>query len=67
MEEVFYVMEGTGSVRIGEEAADIQKGDAIPVLLNDVHSFENTGARDLEFLVVGIAREKGRLDVEDVK
>jgi len=28
---------------------------------------ENTGARDLEFLVVGIAREKARLDVEDVK
>ncbi len=67
VEEVFYVIEGTGSARIGEEAADIQKGDAIPVLLNDVHSFENTGARDLEFLVVGIAREKGRLDVEDVK
>jgi mannose-6-phosphate isomerase-like protein (cupin superfamily) len=32
------------------------------VLMNDVHSFENTGTQPLEFLVVGVAREKGRLD-----
>jgi len=39
VEEVFYVMDGAGSARIGEESADIQKGDAIPVLFNDVHAF----------------------------
>jgi hypothetical protein len=32
------------------------------VLLNDQHSFENTGSIDLEFMIVGIAREKGKLD-----
>ena len=66
VEEVFYVMDGAGSARIGEESADIQKGDAVPVLFNDVHAFENTGARDLEFLIIGVAREKGRLDVQVV-
>jgi len=66
VEEVFYVMDGNGSATIGKESAEIQKGDAVPVLFNDVHAFENTGARDLEFLIVGVAREKGRLDFEDV-
>ena len=44
------------------EARNIAKGDAVPVLLNDQHSFENTGSTDLEFMIVGIAREKGKLD-----
>ena len=49
------------------ETASIAKGDAVPILLNDVHSFENTGSSDLEFMIVGIAREKGKLDTVDVK
>ena len=67
VEEFFYVITGQGSARIGEETAAIQKGDAVPVHFNDVHAFENTSAGDLEFLIVGVAREKGRLDVADVK
>ena len=47
---------------INSETAPIAKGDAVPVLLNDQHSFENTGSTDLEFMIVGIAREKGKLD-----
>jgi mannose-6-phosphate isomerase-like protein (cupin superfamily) len=67
VEEFFYVITGQGSARIGEEIAAIKKGDAVPVHFNDVHSFENTGVGDLEFMIVGVAREKGRLDVTDVK
>ena len=67
VEEFFYVITGQGSARIGEESAAIKKGDAVPVHFNDVHSFENTGVGDLEFMIVGVAREKGRLDVTDVK
>ena len=67
VEEFYYVMNGQGSVRIGEETAAIAKGDAIPVLMNDVHSFDNNGVTDLEFMIVGVAREKGRLDSTDVK
>jgi mannose-6-phosphate isomerase-like protein (cupin superfamily) len=62
VEEFFYVMNGEGSARIGQETAAIRQGEAVPVLMNDVHSFENTGTQPLEFLVVGVAREKGRLD-----
>ena len=67
VEEFFYVINGQGSARIGDETAAIKKGDAVPVHFNDVHSFENTAPGDLEFMIVGVAREKGRLDVTDVK
>jgi len=67
VEEFYYVMNGKGTVKIGNETAAIAKGDAIPVLFEDVHSFENTGSTDLEFMIVGVAREKGRLDTVDVK
>lgn len=67
VEEFYYVMNGKGVVKINDESAPIAKGDAIPIQFNDVHSFENTGGSDLEFMIVGVAREKGRLDTVDVK
>ena len=67
VEEFYYVMNGKGTAKIGDETASIAKGDAIPVLMTDVHSFDNTGSSDLEFMIVGVAREKGRLDTVDVK
>lgn len=67
VEEFYYVMNGEGSSRINNETAAIQKGDAVPVLLNDTHSFENTSGSDLEFMIVGVAREKGKLDTADIK
>ncbi len=67
VEEFYYVMTGQGKAGIGDETAAISKGDAIPILFNDVHGFENTGTSELEFMIVGVAREKGRLDTVDVK
>jgi len=58
IEEFYYVMEGSGTAHVGNESAPIHKGDAVPVLLNEVHSMENTGAGDLELMVAGIARTK---------
>jgi mannose-6-phosphate isomerase-like protein (cupin superfamily) len=67
VEEFYYVMDGEGTARVNEESAPIRKYDAIPVLINDVHSIENTSGADLELMVVGVAMEKGKLDVVDVK
>lgn len=67
VEEIYYVMSGNGTVHVGEESAGIHQDDAIPVLYGDVHAFENSGAHDLEFLIVGVARVKGVLDTADVK
>jgi mannose-6-phosphate isomerase-like protein (cupin superfamily) len=67
VEEFYYVMNGDGLAKINSESAPIHKGDAVPVLLNDVHSFENNGSADLEFLIIGIARTKWALDTAEVK
>jgi mannose-6-phosphate isomerase-like protein (cupin superfamily) len=62
MEEIFYVMAGTGSVEVGKESAPITKGDAIPIMLNETHAMVNNGTTDLELMVIGISMQKGRMD-----
>jgi mannose-6-phosphate isomerase-like protein (cupin superfamily) len=55
--EFYYVMNGTGTVKVGSETASIQSGDAVPIQLNQTKSFENTGSAPLELLVVGVVRD----------
>ena len=50
--EFYYVMNGQGTVTIsaqgaGTETAAVRAGDAIPIQLNDVHSFENNSGETL--------------------
>ena len=67
VEEFYYVMAGSGSVTVGSETAAVTKGDAVPVFLNEVHSFKNTGTEPLELMVVGVARQKWALDTVEVR
>jgi len=62
VEEFYYVVSGGGTVRVNGESAAIRKGDAIPILFSDVHSFESSQTAELELMVVGIARQKFVLD-----
>ncbi len=60
--EFYYVLKGAGTASIGGgrggvETAQIREGDAIPIQLGEVHSFENTGSEPLEFMIVGVARD----------
>ena len=73
--EFYYVMSGQGAVTIAaegssSEVAEIQAGDAIPIQLSEVHSFENTGSAPLEFMIVGVSRDSDRrvdsIDVRDL-
>ncbi|MCC7174228.1 MAG: cupin domain-containing protein [Bryobacterales bacterium] len=70
--EFYYVMNGQGTVTVSAqgsppETVAIRSGDAIPIQLADVHSFENTGGEPLEFLIVGVSRDSNkRVDVVDV-
>jgi mannose-6-phosphate isomerase-like protein (cupin superfamily) len=69
--EFYYVMSGRGTVTIstqgtGAETAAVQAGDAIPIQLNDVHSFENGSRETLELMIVGVSRDREkRVDVVD--
>jgi mannose-6-phosphate isomerase-like protein (cupin superfamily) len=62
IEEVYFVLNGDGQAQVNGETAEIHKGDAVPVLLNETHSFKNTSSRDLEFMIIGIASQKGVLE-----
>jgi mannose-6-phosphate isomerase-like protein (cupin superfamily) len=57
MTEIYYVMAGDGSVTIGSETAQIHKGDAVPVRLNEKQSFASSGSEPLELMVFGIASD----------
>lgn len=67
VEEVYLVINGEGATKVNDETATLKKGDAVPIKIKDVHSFENTGSADMELIVYGVALEKGKLDIADVK
>lgn len=58
--EFYYVINGDGTATVANESTAIRAGDAIPIQLNDTHSFENTGSKPLEFLIVGVSRDNNR-------
>src|SRR5262245_18486014 len=62
--EFYYVMNGQGAVTVSaagqSESAQVRAGDAVPIQLNEIHSFENSGTEPLEFLIVGVSRDDTR-------
>lgn len=58
VEEVYYVIKGTGEVAINNEKASIKADDAFYGLLGENISIMNNGNADLELLVIGIAPSK---------
>ncbi|HET7214943.1 MAG TPA: cupin domain-containing protein, partial [Terriglobia bacterium] len=67
VEEVYYVMNGDGELLLNGKTAPITKGDVVPVLLGEVHSFRNNGSQDLELLIIGVAAQKWVLDTEEME
>ena len=59
--QFYYVMTGDGSVSLStrgqQDSAAIHSGDAVPIQMGEIHSFENTGTQPLELMVVGVARD----------
>jgi mannose-6-phosphate isomerase-like protein (cupin superfamily) len=64
VEEIYYVMDGGGQVRVNEETEPIKKGDAVPIFFREPHSFTNNGSSDLELMIIGISAVKDALDTE---
>ncbi|MDB5118423.1 MAG: Cupin 2 conserved barrel domain protein [Mucilaginibacter sp.] len=58
IEEVYFVVKGSGTVTINNENAAIKKEDALFGLMGEKVSFANTGKDDLELLVIGVAASK---------
>lgn len=55
--EAYYVLAGSGTVRVGAESAPVVRWNAIPVAVGEASSFANTGSEPLELLVVAVARD----------
>jgi mannose-6-phosphate isomerase-like protein (cupin superfamily) len=53
--EVYYVVGGAGEVTVDRETSALHEGDAVPILAGEAHSLANTGSRDFELIVFGIA------------
>jgi len=64
VEEIYYVLNGEGEIRVNDETAHIRKGDAVPVLLNEAHSLTSNSGQDLELMIIGITTQKGVMDTE---
>jgi mannose-6-phosphate isomerase-like protein (cupin superfamily) len=49
-EEIYFVLEGKGEMRVGEETAIVERGDAVAIPPGAVHQIRNTGSGVLRFL-----------------
>ncbi len=49
-EEIYYILDGAGRMRIGSEQQDVGLGDAIAIPPGEVHQITNTGEGTLRFL-----------------
>lgn len=55
--EAYYVLAGSGTVKVGTETATVQRWNAIPVTPGETSAFTATGSEPLELLVVAVARD----------
>ena len=67
IEEVYYVIKGSGTINVGSESAAITADDSFYGLLGEKLSFSNNGKDDLELLVIGIAASKQQKDPNSLK
>src|SRR5688572_348241 len=49
-EEIYYILEGSGQMRIGAELQPVGPGDAIAIPPGEIHTITNTGGMTLKFL-----------------
>ena len=63
VEEFYYVMNGEGRMTVsfprqpGSDTATARPGDAIPIRLGELHSFENAGTAPVEVMIVGVSSD----------
>jgi mannose-6-phosphate isomerase-like protein (cupin superfamily) len=52
LEEIYYILSGSGRMTVGEETCEVRSGDAIYVPRGHRHTLENTGPEPIRLLVV---------------
>jgi len=54
VEEVYYVIEGTGRITIGDEEKNVTAGDVIYIPPRKIHTLIQSGVKPLRFITVSI-------------
>src|SRR5215831_6910612 len=52
LEEIYYILEGEGRMRVGDEERDVSAGDAVYIPRCARHALTNTGAQTMRILLV---------------
>lgn len=52
IEEIYYIVSGHGMMTVGDEAREIQAGDAVYIPRGHRHTLENTGSEPMKILLV---------------
>jgi mannose-6-phosphate isomerase-like protein (cupin superfamily) len=52
LEEVYYVLSGTGVMQVGDERREVGAGDAVYIPRGSRHTLTNTGAEEMKILLV---------------
>jgi len=51
LEEIYYILSGSGLMTVGHESVDVRSGDAIYVPRGHRHTLQNTGSEPIRLLV----------------
>ena len=52
LEEIYFIQQGGGLMRVGDEEREVKAGDAIWIPAGDRHSLKNTGTEPTAIIVV---------------
>lgn len=66
IEEVYYVLSGTGRSTVNDITWEVGPGDTMPCSLHDTHGLYNDSDEDLEIFVLMVAMEPGKLDANNI-
>jgi len=59
MQEIFIILSGQAKFIIDEEEKTVKRGDVIIVPIKKLHSMKNKTNKEIEYIVMGIATNKG--------
>lgn len=51
-EEIYYILQGRGRMRVGDEVREVAAGDAVFIPIKRTHTLENTGDEPMRLLLV---------------
>jgi len=59
MEEIFIILSGTAEITVGDEKEILEASDTVVIPEKHDHLMRNIGEADVEYIVIGIARNLG--------